>query len=701
MHELRWNRTWTAAIWLSWLLVAAALSVEPLTRHLEKFAEPGVAFQRGILAALLFLPVLATLYVRLRRRGLWRYEPRIAASAALAAALFYQPLGTAAAAAFFIACYAAGKTILEKLSLDGLSTAADLPLATALGFGAWTLVMIPLGLAGGYRDWVFAVGVTVCLVVFRGGLAAGVRSLQALERIWSEDESLASPLVGVTVLFVALFIGCTLAVALVPAIGYDGVSHHLPAARYYLESGQLEPLPGGVFESGRLGVFYSGHSVAYSYYPQSFEILEATLFGLGGQSAARWLNPVVFGLTILLLVAIARRCGLSRAACALGAVAAATLPFLHWVGSIVKNDFLAALFQAGALYAVLAARRGGARNWLFVFAALLGLSFGVKHTALFGAIPLGLLALDELRRRDSAAKIALALAGVFVVCGLFWHARTFALTGNPVYPANTQMVSKTYEPLDKTEAPRWRSLLAYPWLAHFRGSMVLESPTANPLGLFLVFFWPAWLLTRPRVRSPLARKVAFFCVLYFAYWMWIWGLLRYALVPIALVTLFTAARAEALWQASGARMRFAVSAALCASLSFALLPTMLFEINAPQLELLAGRISEEDYLRKAMRDYPALEFLAANASPGDQTLSINNCSSAYAPDPARFLCLRLGRRWLSERSIELAEEALRISEPRWVILPTGRRGQSLAQTLVGEATPLHRDRFFRVYRLPD
>ena len=701
MYELRWNQTWTAAIWLSWLLVAAVLSVEPLTRHLEKFAEPGVGFQRGILAVVLILPLLAGLYVRLRGRRLWRYEPRIAVGAALAAALFYQPLGTAAAAVFFLACYAGGKAILDGLTLDGLSPAADLSLATALGLGAWTLVMIPLGLAGWYRGWVFAVGVAACLVVFRRGVAAGARSLRALERIWSEDESLASPLIGATVLFVALFIGFTLAVALVPAIGYDGVSHHLPAARYYLEHGRLEPLPGGIFEDGRLGVFFAGHSVAYSYYPQSFELLEATLYGLGGQAAARLLNPAVFTLTMLLLVAIARRCGLSRAACALGAVAAATLPFLHWVGSIVKNDFLAALFQAGALYAVLAARRGGARNWLFVFAAFLGLSFGVKHTALFGAIPLGILALDDLRRRNGAAKLALALAGVFTVCGLFWHARTFALTGNPVYPANTQMVSKTYEPLDKTEAPRWRSLLAYPWLAHFRGSMVLESPTANPLGLFLVFFWPAWLLTRARERSRLASEVAFFCVLYFVYWMWIWGLLRYALVPIALLTLFTAARAEALWQASGARLRLAVAAALCASLSFALLPTMLFEINAPQLELLAGRISEKDYLRTAMRDYPSLEFLAANAAPEDQTLSINNCSSAYAPDPARFLCVRLGRRWLSERSIELAEEALRLSKPRWVILPVGRRGQSLGRLLVDEATPLYSDRFFRVFRLPD
>ena len=288
----------------------------------------------------------------------------------------------------------------------------EVSLSTTLGLGVWVLALIPLGVAGGYRSWVFVVVVAATLFLLRRSLWAGVQSLRSLEQRWRDDESFTSPLVGIAAVFAALFLGFTLAVVLVPAIGYDGVSYHLPAARYYLESGRLEPLPGGIFKGRLPGVFSFGHSVAYSYYPQSFEVLAAALYGLGGQAATRFLNPAAFALTILLLIAIARQCGLNRVSCLLGSVAAATLPFLHWVGSIVKNDFLAALFQAAALYALLRAREGGVKNWLVLFAALLGFSFGVKHTALFGAIPLGLLALGELRRRRRPARLALLMAAV-------------------------------------------------------------------------------------------------------------------------------------------------------------------------------------------------------------------------------------------------------------------------------------------------
>src|SRR5690606_29917693 len=124
--------------------------------------------------------------------------------------------------------------------------------------------------------------------------------------------------------------------ATAPAIAYDAVSHHLPAARHYLEGGKLEPLPmvEGVFAAAR--TFSGGHALAYSYYPQSFEELMAFAWALGGQPAAQLVSPLTCLLSALLTLAIARLCGLSRLAAAVGLGAGLTLPFAHWVGAISK-----------------------------------------------------------------------------------------------------------------------------------------------------------------------------------------------------------------------------------------------------------------------------------------------------------------------------------------------------------------------------
>ena len=104
------------------------------------------------------------------------------------------------------------------------------------------------------------------------------------------------------------------------------------------------------------GMFTLGHALAYSYYPQSFEELLTAAWSLAGQPAAQLVTPLFFALSLLLGVAIARLCGVSRLGCLIGAALYATFPVASWTGAIVKNDFPMAFFQLAALYSLLRAR---------------------------------------------------------------------------------------------------------------------------------------------------------------------------------------------------------------------------------------------------------------------------------------------------------------------------------------------------------
>jgi hypothetical protein len=502
---------------------------------------------------------------------------------------------------------------------------------------------------------------------------------------------------GVAVAMLPAFLASFALASTAPAIAYDAVSHHLPAARHYLESGALEPLPvpPGAFDARWL--YTLGHAVAYSYYPQSFEELLTFAWGLGGQPAAQLVAPLTCLLSMLLLVSIGRLCGLSPLGCALGAVAGFTLPFAHWIGAITKNDYLLALFQLASVYALLRARRGDGPRWLTASAFFLGSSVGVKHTAIFLGFPLGLLLLWELHRQVRPVRLAASMALVFLLSGFFWHARTYVLTGNPLYPATAGRGAIPARAMDGTLPSRWTVYWTYPWYVHFDGRKVMELPSRSPAGFFFLFFTPLWLFYKRRRRSLGEGDILFALLLFYLYWAYIWGVLRYGLGPALLFALLTTDRLAALAEgAPAARRVAAVSLVYCCA--FALLPTLMFEINAPQIAWYAGRSSRDGYLRAAMSDYPAIAFLNQRQGPGDTVLAVNNCSSAYAVDPARFRCVRYGTE-MGSGVIGAIAGVVEQSKPDYLVLPTGEIGAFVLQFLpAGQwAAPVFEDGAFRVF----
>src|SRR5690606_7268513 len=109
-----------------------------------------------------------------------------------------------------------------------------------------------------------------------------------------------------------------------------------------------------------------------------------------------------------------------------------------------------------------------------------GICFGTKHVALYGAIPVGLLMLARLVRVRRPIRLALLLALVFALSGLSWHYRTWRATGNPLFPATIGFAKAALPVVGGQSRPtvkeRVINRLTYPWIAHFRGPLTLESP---------------------------------------------------------------------------------------------------------------------------------------------------------------------------------------------------------------------------------
>jgi len=591
--------------------------------------------------------------------------------------------------------YSVGAWTLRCLFLQ-VPALARLPLSIGVGLGAIVLTLIPIGLAGLYGPISFFALLLLPTLVFRRELL-GLRTLLLdLDEKWGACVELRSPLVGVGISFAPAFALAFLMATLAPSIAYDATSHHLPAALHYLTSGALEPLPllEGAFDGRSL--FFLGHSVAYSYYPQSFEILLTLAMGLGGQPAAQLINPLFFVLALLTVAATARLCRCSTPALVVGFCASASLPFANWAGAIVKNDYAMCFFVLAALYSVLAAREGN-RGWLLLAAFFLGLSFGVKHVALFGAIPIGLLILDRLRQQSRPAHLALVLAAVFALSGLFWHLRTYALTGSPIYPAGMRTASTSHWAVDGSQPSRWTRHVLYPWIAHFDGHKVLESPTANPLGFYFVYFCACWVLTRQRRFSSTEQAVLIFLGLYYFYWVYIWGVLRYAIAPIFLASSLLAQRVVTVSKQSPAARRTAATAfAYC--LAFALLPTLILQVNAYQFPYFAGTLDRVGYLRATMADYRSVESLNRLAGPEDLTLSINNCAAAYADDPAKFRCVRLTAEFSAE-SAQLIHQLVESTNPEFLMLPADFGRDELLSRLdhLGYQAPIYQDDRFLLF----
>jgi hypothetical protein len=622
-RDLRVPLSIIGVVWVAAILV---LTWDLLGWHLSRYKIPGAAYYSTILIAAPVACILCIGYVFLRKRfPLPKYEIPVLVGFIVTICIFKEPLATLAAGGTWLATIALGGRLFRTLGLKPDGQLQQIALELALGLGCLICLLFAAGLVGLYKDWIALLLVLAPIVVWRNQVAKSLGVIKQLHSRWIQSEACTEPLVGVAVCALVPFSWFSVSLALTPSIAVDAVSNHLTAAVLYTH-GQVLPdvLP---------------H--AYMYYPQGFEMLLTLGYLLQGQSAAQMISPIFFVTALVATAALGRQCGWSTGGVVFGVVAAAVMPFLHFSGSIVKNDLALAAFELTALSCYLAWRASKGFRWILLGGFLLAMSFGIKHTALFGAVPLGLLFASATWRQHVRVRAGLKLLFVVLIFAFFWHIRTYLLTGNPVYP---EYASRTIEFGQPTAV---RGYAFNPWRystilidSQFNGDRAIyEGPLRSPMGIFLLAFLPLTILSSARPGSRFGGALALFSLVYLGYWSTVLRTIRYAAPAILVVAVFVGERITNVYENGPRLLRICIVGTAVYCFMFAALAAMLIEVNAPQLKYMLGMTNKDRFLNQAMAVYPAVKSLENHAKAGDLVLGRDCMGAVYAPEPWNYRCV--------------------------------------------------------------
>jgi len=353
-------------------------------------------------------------------------------------------------------------------------------------------------------------------------------------------------------------------------------------------------------------------------------------------------------------------------------------------------------FQLAGLLAFLRWLRDRNFRWIYLGTFLAATAFDIKIPATFGILGLVALYAYAAWRQPRRVLAAASCLGVFLAFGSFWMARALVERGDPFYPNNAVQPLHLVDPkIHYSLERRLQRALEMPWDFHFGDDRIfLEQMDAAP-GVFLIVTAPLWLLWRRRKRSAAAIAGAVFVGVTLTGWSLHLWVPRFAIAPIALLTLLAAARMEAFRGAFGRLAKVSVYLAAALSLVIATCFILRSEINIGQLQFLAGKLDRSGYLRRTLPTDMVLEALARHVQPGDKVVAVDNSSRAYSPAPDSFYYLP-GK---SAKEMERPAEVLRAAGYRFLIFPTTPEFEFLAAAAGGRVNLLYRDRFFRLYRL--
>jgi hypothetical protein len=656
---------WMVIAFIVWICAIVALAFRPLLENLDIFRQVDPKLYILILAALAASVIAATAYHLIRRSGFSPWEPSILPLLFLLLCAIYAPRGLAVALWMLAAAFALGRFATRIFRVQ-----ADVFLSWLMGLGIYSLLFFVLGISHAFYPWAFALLLAIPPLLFWKSFRDLILEFKTMRAAWLNDPDIRAPHVSIAMFAAIVLALLTTATLLTPAWNGDTVRFHLPLMRVFLSAHALT-VPS---------------VIPYGYFPQGFEVLGAAAYAFAGRPGAQFLNPAFFCIGLMLAYRIARECGIARSWAIAGVVMAASIPFLHWSGSVTKNDFPLAAYQLAALLCWFRWRDTKLFRWLAISAFFIALSFGIKHVAIFGAIPWALACLYTMWNQPKRLLHVTSLGAIVLALGLIWQARAYVGTGNPFFPLTAQEQIKGRR--NRMRRARWVQFVAAPYDVHFNGKANFQSPTENPLGILLLLLAPLWLIRRARGTSWCSEALLWlFVVLYYLPWAFEAAVLRYALAPVLLLAILGVARLPLF-------PKPVAIAALGVALLFSLPVLVLVEMAPAQIPLFLKQINAATFLRRTLPPFGAVEFLSRRASPSDHILSIGDWAAAYAPNPANFDSLYSNRRKYSSAALN------RLLKPddRFLILPAGPDLAPLEAAIPHDRMPtrVYQDRDFVV-----
>jgi len=373
-------------------------------------ARPNARYVLGVTAAVLWMAVLLGLYY-------WVHKPL---TPALARAAGGAALDVALAGVTVALAGGAGRRLLRPLDLAPWSVPERRAVEALAGLGALSLAVLAVGVVA-LRPWSMAILALVLAAVAGREAVAWARELIT----WARETRPGGGWPGFLAWASAALLLMALIMATLPPAKWDVLTYHLAGPQAYVREGR----------------FYAVADNHFLGFPQLVDTLYAALLALTGRlTAAGPLHWAIGGLALLATGGCAARYGGAAAGwAAVVAVLASRTIWLEMTFAYV-DLMLLGLMMAGLLaverwHAARAAGQAEA-GWLALTGAAAGLALGVKYTALWIPLALGLL-IAWLGRGDGLRALlrrGMVAGGVAALVFLPWLVRNGLWYDNPLFP---------------------------------------------------------------------------------------------------------------------------------------------------------------------------------------------------------------------------------------------------------------------------
>ncbi|MBU1197123.1 glycosyltransferase family 39 protein [Candidatus Micrarchaeota archaeon] len=435
---------------------------------------------------------------------------------------------------------------------------------------------------------------------------------------------------ALTLLFFALIVMQFLAVFAPPSStdpgpkDWDSLSYHFAVAKIYVQ------------EKG-----FTFLSLPHANWPMGMEMLYALGLILYTISVSKLFSFGIGMLLLLSIYALARE-HVSSFSAFVGASVFASIPLVQAFFGTGYIDLSLAFFELLAIWSFLKWWRHESWDWLFLSALFAGFSAAIKTLGGWILILLGLALLYKLARAPSTKSFVQrlkALTGFGVVSAVFfvpWYWKTFAYTGNPVWPLY-------YSFLERFEISGDGTAFFNVMLQDLsvRAGIVLGNPLLE-LALIpfsLTFFGsafngiisPLYLAILPalflvnRMDADIKKLIGFaagFVVLWFFTFQesrFIFPALAILSIPVALA--YDRLRREK-WIST------VLSGIILLTMIFAVVFT--FAYKAPAFAVAIGFESSHDYLMRAQPNYGTLQWASRNLPPESKLFFFRDTHGYYS-----------------------------------------------------------------------
>lgn len=307
---------------------------------------------------------------------------------------------------------AAARKLFGWLGLQFRGTGERLVFESALGLGLLGMLVFFMGMFGLlYAPWMVALLAALIAFAWRelagvvADIISGIRSVRKVK--WNAEA------VAVAVILPAIALPALIR-SLAPPLGddWDSLAYHLAIPKLFLNAHSIHYID------------FSSHSN----FPFIWEMLYTLGMSLGSVSLAKLFH---FGAGVILIGAAYSLCRryFSNSTGRLAALIVAGIPLLAWESTTAYIDLATALYSLLAVYALLNLTDERDNRWAIAAGLMAGLAAGTKLTALLMIAVVFVWVIST-----GKWKTALIAAVLAVIIAAPWYVKSYAYTGNPVYP---------------------------------------------------------------------------------------------------------------------------------------------------------------------------------------------------------------------------------------------------------------------------